>query len=218
MDAAVPDDLDDYSPSSTITNFDRPIQLLRGPILAGSSEDPSACPYVLAFRDAQAWASAYRACESKITAQCEDGARIGCAINATVKCKPPWWQAMMGGKVLDLKERETCEERETTNCFGVAKEKCNGFAKDKCLRSFRDARIAMNGIRLNSKEATKLICWASTPQRNLWVNLIGLKQIARKVRTLGMTNYRATELLCYDDFVECILGEGGSKELSVLNK
>ncbi|KAJ7977332.1 Bifunctional lysine-specific demethylase and histidyl-hydroxylase [Quillaja saponaria] len=214
MDTAANDDLDDYSASSTIVNFDRPIHLLREPIPAGPSDDPLFGPYVLAFRDSQAWVSAYRACESKITAQCEAGARIGCAISASSKCKPPWWRAMISGQVLDWKEREICEERETESCFAAAKDKCNGFAKDKCLKSFRDARIAAKGRRLNSKEAADLICWASMPESSLWVNLIGLKQLGSRCvsdRGLGVTNYRATELLGIDEDVERILGENGSK-------
>ncbi|WJX78921.1 hypothetical protein P8452_62098 [Trifolium repens] len=150
---------DDYSPSSTVIKFDRPIPLLRGPLPASPSDDPSAGPYVLAFRDSQAWASSFIACERKIVQQCEEGARIGCAINASSKCKPPWWKALSAPKLSDLKEREICEVREMEECFAEAKVKCVGFAKDKCLVPFRDARIKVGKGVLNLKEAVKLIDW-----------------------------------------------------------
>ncbi|KAJ1433111.1 hypothetical protein SESBI_06333 [Sesbania bispinosa] len=204
MDASAPNNLadDEYSPSSTVIKFDRPIPLLRGPLPAGPSDDPSAGPYVLAFRDPQAWASSFIACERKIVQQCEEGARIGCAISASSKCKPPWWKVLLGPKPSDLKEREICEEREMADCFSVAKEKCVGFARDKCLVPFRDARIKV----LNSKGAVKLICWASMPERSLWV----MSQMGSKCLIggeFGVTNRRASELLEYDDCVRHILGE-----------
>lgn len=208
MDASAPLNLDeDYSPSSTVIKFDRPIPLLRGPLPASPSDDPSAGPYVMAFRDSRAWASSFIACERQIVEQCGEGARIGCAISASSKCKPPWWKALSGGpKPSDLKERELCEEREMAECFASAKEKCVGFARDKCLVPFRDARIKVRGGTLNSKEAVKLISLASMPERSLWV----VSQMGSKCLIggeLGVANRRASELLGSDDCVQGILGE-----------
>ncbi|KAK4273094.1 hypothetical protein QN277_021558 [Acacia crassicarpa] len=215
MDASASNNLDDYSPSSTVINFDRPIPLLRGPLPAGPLDNPSAGPFVLAFRDSQAWISSYRACERKIILQCQEGARIGCAISASSKCKPPWWTALMGGKPTDLKEREQCEEREMESCFAVAKEKCIGFARDKCLSPFRDARIAVREKGLNSKEALRLIHLASLSEESLQtMGQLGSVCLSRSTK-LGLTNYKASELLGSDENVRCILGEQqqGTKDL-----
>ncbi|CAL5193687.1 unnamed protein product [Lathyrus oleraceus] len=191
---------DEYSPSSTVFKFDRPIPLLRGPLPASPSDDPSAGPYVLAFRDSQAWASAFIACERKIVQQCEEGARIGCAINASRKCKPPWWKALSGPKLSDLKEREICEVREMEECLVVAKEKCVGLAREKCLVPFRDARIKVGKGVLSSKEAVKLIGWASMPTNKMSSKcLIGGE--------FGVNTRRASELLGSDDCVKRILDE-----------
>ncbi|KAG8477436.1 hypothetical protein CXB51_030896 [Gossypium anomalum] len=116
MNPSLPQNLEEYSASSTTIKFDRPLPLLRGPILAGTSDDPSSGPYILAFKDLPSWAAAYKSCESKIISQCEEGARIGCAITASNKCKPPWWQSLIGkmhrlrqGKVYDaVSECENC--------------------------------------------------------------------------------------------------------------
>ncbi|XP_061369098.1 uncharacterized protein LOC133311975 [Gastrolobium bilobum] len=209
MDASATNNLDDYSPSSTVIKFDRSIPLLRGPLPADPSDDQSAGPYVLAFRDPQAWASSFIACERKIVEQCAEGARIGCAISASSKCKPPWWKALVGPKPKpsDLRERELCEEREMEDCFAAAKEKCVGFARDKCLVPFRDARIMVRGRCLNSKEAVKLIHWVSVPERrSSWV----MSQMGSRClfgSEFAVTNCRASELLGSDDCVKCILGE-----------
>jgi hypothetical protein len=193
---------DDYSPSSTVIKFDRPIPLLRGPLPASPSDDPSAGPYVLAFRDSQAWASSFIACERKIVQQCEEGARIGCAINASSKCKPPWWKALSAPKLSDLKEREICEVREMEECFAEAKVKCVGFAKDKCLVPFRDARIKVGKGVLNLKEAVKLIDWVSMPK-----NQMSSKCLIGGEFGVSVTNRRASELIGSDDCVQHILGE-----------
>lgn len=195
---------EDYSPSSTVIKFDRPIPLLRGPLPASPSDDPSAGPYVLAFKNPQAWASSFITCERKIVQQCEEGARIGCAISASSKCKPPWWKALSGPKLSDLKERELCEEREMEECFSAAKEACVGLARDKCLVPFRDARIKVEKRALNSKEAVKLIGWASMPERtkkSLWVTKCLVDG------EFGMITRRASELLGFDDCVQSILGQ-----------
>lgn len=207
MDASAPENVDDYSPSSTVIKFDRPVPLLRGPLPANPSDVTSFGPHVLAFRDTRAWASAFALCERKIVEQCEEGARIGCAVSASRKCKPPWWKALRGPTLSDLKEREECEVREMADCVAAAKEKCIGFAREKCLIPFRDARVWVgNGKRvLSSKDAVKLIGLASMPAsgRSLWlVNQIGLVG-----GDLGVTNCRASELVGFDYYVQCVLGE-----------
>ncbi|CAJ1903290.1 unnamed protein product [Sphenostylis stenocarpa] len=206
MDASAPNNVDDYSPSSTVIEFDRPVPLLRGPLPAGPSDDPSAGHYVLAFRDSRAWASSFVACERKIVEQCEEGARIGCAVSASRNCKPTWWKALVGPTLSDLKEREQCEVREMADCLAAAKQKCVGFARDKCLVPFKDARIRVEEGVLRSKDIGKLIGWTSMPEseRSLWLmNQIGLLGGG----DLGVTSFRASELLPFDNYVQCILGE-----------
>ncbi|TQD90245.1 hypothetical protein C1H46_024162 [Malus baccata] len=149
MAASESNHIDEHSAAATTIQFDRPVPLLRGPVRASPTDDPSSGPYVLAFRDPKAWANAYRACKSKMVEQCVAGARIGCAISGSEKCKPPWWRAL------------------------IAKEKCGGFAKEKCLKSFREARIA--GV--NVKQAERLVCWGTVADRSTWVNLIGLEKL-----------------------------------------
>ncbi|KDP21393.1 hypothetical protein JCGZ_21864 [Jatropha curcas] len=190
MDSSMPENLDEYSASTTTIKFDYPIPLLRGPILAGPSDDPSSGPYVLAFRNPQSWAAAYKICESRIIEQCEGGARIGCAISASEKCKPPWWHNLIGRKLPDLKERERCEEREMEGCLAAAKEKCVGFAKDKCSTPFREARIAVGEGAVGKKTMRKLVCLVSMPQRSKWVSLLGFNKCE-----FGITNCKASELL-----------------------
>ncbi|RXH84133.1 hypothetical protein DVH24_027032 [Malus domestica] len=181
-------------------NIRSPGPLLRGPVRAGPPDDPSSGPYVLVFRDPKAWANAYRACESKIVEQCEAGARIACAVSASEKCKPPWWRAMIGQKVTDLKQREQCEEREMEGCLTAAKEKCGGFAKEKFLKPFREARIA--GV--NVKQVERLVCWGTLADPSTWLNLIGLE----KLGVLGSANYRAGELFGSDSEVDRVLAVG----------
>ncbi|KAH7577598.1 hypothetical protein ACOSP7_001446 [Xanthoceras sorbifolium] len=194
--------MEEYSASSTTIKFDYPIPLLRGPLRAGPHDDPSSGSYLLAFRSPQSWAAAFRSCESRIISQCEEGARIGCAISASNKCKPPWWRNLIGPKPMDLKEREGCEVREMETCLAVAKDKCVGFAKEKLLKTFRDARIAG---RVSPKEVQKLVCLASLPQeRAAWTDLIGLDRVLGD-SGFGMTNYRASELLGSDSSYELFL-------------
>lgn len=198
--------LEEYSASSTTVKFDQPIPLLRGPIPVGPRDDPSNGPYLLAFRSPKSWAAAYRSCESKIFSQCEQGARIGCAINASNKCKPPWWRILIGGaKPADLKEREECEVREMEACLVVAKEKCVGLAKEKLLKPFGEARIAG---RVSAKEVEKLVCLASLPERCTWRDLIGLDGLGSPFLgdfESGVTSYRASELLGSDPNYERFL-------------
>jgi hypothetical protein len=132
METASSQNLEEYSAASIVTAFDRPVPLLRRPILDGPPDDPSAGPYVLAFQDPQAWASALKACESKLMDQCEHGARVRCAIVASNKCKIPWWRTMVGPRAMDRSERaERCEKQEMEGCVLAAKEMCIGFARDK---------------------------------------------------------------------------------------
>lgn len=194
MEPSQPHNPDEYSASSTIITFQPPIPLLRGPIRAPQSENPSAGPYLLAFRDPQAWQSAYRACESKIIEQCEAGARIGCSITASNKCKPPWWGFLLRSKKgLDLKEREQCEEREMEACLSTAKEKCVGFAKEKCSKPFMEARIVAKGGKITEKEAKMLVCWASIANKEYVIPLIDIRRNLSGVG-LGETTFRASEL------------------------
>ncbi|KAI3836765.1 hypothetical protein MKW92_000214 [Papaver armeniacum] len=136
-------DVEDFSASATLILFKSPVPPLRIPIPAGLSDDPSKGPFVLAFKDSLSWKSALQASESKIIEQCEAGARIGCSINASSKCRPPWWKTLLGGAPTDLAEREQCEEREMSACLVASKESCLKFAKDKCLSPFLEARIAL---------------------------------------------------------------------------
>ncbi|KAL5561824.1 hypothetical protein UlMin_031571 [Ulmus minor] len=215
MESSPHQNLEDYSPSSTIITFDRPLPLLRGPVPAGPHDDLSAGPFVLAFRDPQAWANAYRACESKIIEQCEGGARIGCTISAASKCRPPWWRGLFGGGV-DFKERERCEEREVEGCLAAAKEKCTGFAKERCLKSFRDGRISARDGGLSPKLAENLVCWVTMVDRSLWVDLIGLNRLGLRGLSyweFGATNYRASELLGSNADVDCIMGGASGYEI-----
>lgn len=133
---------DDYSPAATLITFDRPIPLLRQPILAETDNS-----LVLGFKDRQSWEFAYKSCESNIIQQCEAGARIGCSVSASSKCAPPWWKSLIGGGVSkeELIEREKCEEREMSDCFEASRSKCRQFAVDKCLPVFKDARIVDKG-------------------------------------------------------------------------
>uniref|UniRef100_A0A5B7BG40 Uncharacterized protein n=1 Tax=Davidia involucrata TaxID=16924 RepID=A0A5B7BG40_DAVIN len=216
-----PNDLDDYSPSSTIITFDRPVPLLRGPIPAGSPDDPSSGPFVLVFTDAKSWAAAYKACESKITEQCEGGARIGCAISASSKCKPPWWKTLFGVAKIDFTERAKCEEREMAVCVEASKENCRKFAKDKCLPTFQDARIALKDRKVDWKEASKLIYWASlssaVSDRSVGFEFIRVDQLGSWIeskRRIEVTNYRGSDLLGTSMSIEnCSSKESGNNKV-----
>lgn len=170
--------MEEYSASATTLVFDRPIPLLRGPIPAGGSESG---PYVLAFRSLDSWAAAFKRCESLIKEQCEEGARIGCAVSAAKNCKPPWWRSLADRGSGDMREREKCEEREFDGCLAAAKDKCAVFAKDKCSVAFLDARVAV------AREAEGLVWLASMPVDSKWLN-----QLVQQKRK---TNCRARDLL-----------------------
>ncbi|CAA7394994.1 unnamed protein product [Spirodela intermedia] len=136
---------EDLSASSTLVHFDRPLPLLRVPLLAGASDDPSAGPFVLAFRDADSWRAAFRSTEARVVEQCEAGARVGCSLSASKKCSPPWWKTLLGLSSVDFAEREKCEEREMAACLEASRGPCSRFAREKCLPAFRDARISSVG-------------------------------------------------------------------------
>ncbi|XP_073143507.1 uncharacterized protein [Henckelia pumila] len=138
----LPPDSDDFSADVTLIPFTRPLPLLRGPIRAAPSDDPSSGPYLLAFKTTDSWAAAYDSCKLQITSQCESGARIGCSISASNKCKPPWWKLLLGlTSQQDLSERAKCEEIEMEACCVAARERCAEFAKQKCVPAFKNARI-----------------------------------------------------------------------------
>ncbi|XP_030502692.1 uncharacterized protein LOC133028921 [Cannabis sativa] len=213
MEPSPPEDFEDYGPSSTLIGFDRPLPLLRGPVPVGPLDDSSTGLFVLAFRNPRAWAKAYRACESKIIDQCVSGARIGCSISASSKCKPSWWLNLTGFTASDLKEREQCEEREMNGCLAVAKEKCFGFAKERCLKSFRDARVVERGRGLNTKQVQKLVGLVTMGDKSTLVRLIGFNQLVSH-REFGTRYYRASELLGSCSDIDCILDGFSGKESS----
>lgn len=135
----------DLPPAVTTVAFDPVIPLLRVPIPAGKEDDPSKGPFVLAFKDEEAWRRAWHNCETKIAEQCEAGARMGCSINATKKCKPPWWQGLLPFLTKskgETENMEACEAREMLTCVADAKDKCTDYAKDICKTAFSEARIA----------------------------------------------------------------------------
>ncbi|XP_051141789.1 uncharacterized protein LOC127258822 [Andrographis paniculata] len=170
---------DDYSAEATLIHFQRPLPLLRGSIEASPSDDPSAGPYLLAFRSPRAWAAAYENSKSNIISQCESGARIGCSISASSKCKPPWWKTLLGiSSEQDFKERARCEEIEMEACFAAAKEKCVVFAEEKCLPAFKHARVKVSsGLRLkalDSREGIELISRVCFPHWKVYeIGILG---------------------------------------------
>ncbi|CAM8928740.1 unnamed protein product [Rhodiola kirilowii] len=186
--------LDDYSPSSTIITFDAPLPLLRGPI---PSDDPYSTPFVLAFRSSRSFFVAYKTCESKLRQQCNAGARIGCSIAASDKCKPKWWDTLFGRGSVDYSERQRCEELEMEGCVAAAEERCAVFAKEKCLGPFRDARVAVNGRNVGPEA----IGWACMAGRNELVDFIGLRKLKAMCSTKCLTEVqfiRGSELLGLD--------------------
>ncbi|GMI85760.1 hypothetical protein HRI_002246400 [Hibiscus trionum] len=96
---------------------------------------------------------------------CEKGARIGCAITASNKCKPPWWQSLTGWKSMDLKERERCEDREMEGCLVAAKEQCTA--------PFLDARIALEKREIMNIVVGRMVNAVSMPEESKWGRLGG---------------------------------------------
>ncbi|XP_010512757.1 PREDICTED: uncharacterized protein LOC104788678 [Camelina sativa] len=172
------EDADDYSAAATTVLFDRPIPLLRGPVPAGGS-------HVLAFRSLDSWSAAFKRCETLIKEQCEEGARIGCAVSASKNCKPPWWRGSG-----DMRERDKCEEREFKACVAAAMDKCAGFARDKCSGAFLEARVA--------SDVEGLVWLASMPEESTWRHLMGLASLAqtkcRRARDL-LNHYKSNQTL-----------------------
>ncbi|KAK8352271.1 hypothetical protein V6Z11_A05G084000 [Gossypium hirsutum] len=165
MDPLLPQNLEEYSASSTTIKFEHPLPLIRGPILAGTSDDPSFGPYILAFKDLPSWAVAYKSCESKIIFQCEEGARIG----------------------------ERCEDIEMGACLVAAKEKCIGFAKEKCTTPFLNSRIAVAEKEIMNKQVERMVHAASLPEESKWAYLMGSDYLGgSKPR---VTNFRASQYL-----------------------
>ncbi|KAK4407187.1 hypothetical protein Sango_0299700 [Sesamum angolense] len=156
---------DDYSAAATLVPFPHPLPLLRGPIKTGPRDDPSTGTYLLAFKNPRAWAVAYENCKAQLTSQCESGARIGCSISASSKCKTPWWKVLSGlSSEHDFSERAKCEEIEMEACFAAARERCGIFSKEKCGPVFKNARIEVIGLDLkvvDRKEVFRLISGVS---------------------------------------------------------
>uniref|UniRef100_A0A0E0BL80 Uncharacterized protein n=1 Tax=Oryza glumipatula TaxID=40148 RepID=A0A0E0BL80_9ORYZ len=192
MDVPLPsgcvDQSEDYSPAATVVRFDPPLPLLRAPVPSSAA---SGEPPVLAFRDAASWRAAWEATEASLLSQCEAGARSGCSITASRKCKPPWWKGLLGGAPTDYQERDRCEEREMAACLEAAREACVKFAKEKCIEPFRDARIASEGL----LENTKFAVWGAGSNRTSSASLcIANSQYPFNPRP-GATNYRGSDLL-----------------------
>ncbi|XP_030545853.2 uncharacterized protein LOC115751987 [Rhodamnia argentea] len=194
------DHLDDYSPSATTTLFPHPPPLLRGPLPATPTDDPSSGPFVLAFRDIESWSSALASSKSKILEQCGEGARIGCAVAASRNCAPPWW-APLAGRKADLKQREECEVREMESCLIAAKEKCADFAVDKCSKPFMDARVAVVGKgaaseRVVVRQLISRACFAGKSESfDLgWFDELGLDDLVKCGRG-GVSYVKASELV-----------------------
>ncbi|KAH7432519.1 hypothetical protein KP509_07G026200 [Ceratopteris richardii] len=139
---------------ATVTPFDPPIPILRRPLPAAEDDNPSKGPFVLAFQDEQSWISAWHSCELKIVERCEAGARMGCSINATKKCKPPWWLNMLPflKKPNHQQSQNACEEQEMQSCLEVARSKCFSYAKETCEGGLSDIRVICSEPFMNTKQ------------------------------------------------------------------
>ncbi|KAL3647823.1 hypothetical protein CASFOL_008791 [Castilleja foliolosa] len=196
-----PDNLDDYSAAATLIPFPRALPLLRGPIKASPSDDPSSGPYLLAFKSPRAWAAAYKASEAQIISQCEAGSRIGCSISASSKCKPPWWKTLLGvHSKQDFSERVECEEREMEACFAAARARCGDFAKQRCGPAFRDARIEVSNLDLKMvdwKDVSGLISGVCFANEKIYG--VGFERVDKSWcefrRKYEVTNVRGSDLL-----------------------
>ncbi|KAG8090536.1 hypothetical protein GUJ93_ZPchr0011g26925 [Zizania palustris] len=179
---------EDYSPAATVVRFDPPLPLLRAPV---PSSPDSGEPPVLAFRDAASWRAAWEAAEAALLSQCEAGARSGCSITASRKCKPPWWKGFFGGAPTDYQERERCEEHEMAACLEAAREACVKFAKEKCVEPFRDARIACDGL----LEKTNFTVWGAGNKVASSASLCIANNQSPFNPCPGATNYKGSDLL-----------------------
>ncbi|CAN6363456.1 unnamed protein product [Urochloa humidicola] len=180
----------DYSAAATVFRFDPPLPLLRVPV-PSSPGAAAAEPPVLAFRDAASWRAAWDAAEASLVSQCEAGARSGCSITASRKCKPPWWKGLFGAAPTNYEERERCEEREMAACLEVAKEACIKFAKGKCIEPFRDARIAFGGL----LENTDFDVWGAGGDKTSAASLCALNNQQLFHPDSSVTNYKGSDLL-----------------------
>ncbi|XP_057859182.2 uncharacterized protein LOC131068006 isoform X3 [Cryptomeria japonica] len=96
------------------------------------------------------------------------GARMGCSVGASNKCKPPWWKYLFHiGKVSSdqIAEREACEEHEMKTCVLASRDACIKYAKDTCRPTFENARIAKPNQNIDSIFTTQnyktVNCWNS---------------------------------------------------------
>ncbi|KAH1106149.1 hypothetical protein J1N35_009917 [Gossypium stocksii] len=158
MDPSLPQNLEEYSTYSTTIKFERPLPLIRGPIPAGTSDDPSSGPYILAFKDIPSWAAAYKSYESKN--------------HISMRGRRTNW-SLIGWKSMDLTERERCEDIEMGACLAAAKEKCVSFAKEKCTIPFLNARIAVGEKEIMNKRVERTVHATSLPEESKWVYFIG---------------------------------------------
>ncbi|KAG2565511.1 hypothetical protein PVAP13_7NG026800 [Panicum virgatum] len=180
------DSAEDYSAAATVVRFDPPLPLLRAPVPSAATGEPP----ILAFRDATSWRAAWDAAEASLILQCEAGARSGCSITASRKCKPPWWKGLFGAAPTDYEERERCEEQEMNACLEAAKEACIKFAKGKCIGPFRDARIASGGL----LENTDFDVWGAGDKTSL-ASSCALNNQQSLNPDHSVTNYRGSDLL-----------------------
>ncbi|OQU83852.1 hypothetical protein SORBI_3005G188300 [Sorghum bicolor] len=121
----------------------------------------------------------------------EAGARSGCSISASRKCKPPWWKGLFVAAPTDYEERERCEEREMAACLEAAKEACIKFAKAKCIGPFRDARIASEGL----VENTDFHVWGAAADKSSSTSACALNNQQSFSPDPGATNYRGSDVL-----------------------
>ena len=119
------------------------------------------------------------------------GARSGCSITASRKCKPPWWKGLFGAALTDYEERERCEEREMAACLEAAKEACITFAKEKCIAPFRDARIASDGL----LENTDFVVWSAGSGKASLTSSAVLNNQPSFSPGPGVTSYKGSDLL-----------------------
>ncbi|CAL4991417.1 unnamed protein product [Urochloa decumbens] len=183
------DSAEDYSAAATVVRFDPPLPLLRAPV--PSSPGAAAEPPVLAFRDAASWRTAWDAAEASLVSQCEAGARSGCSITASRKCRPPWWKGLFGAAPTDYQGREKCEEQEMAACLEAAKDACIKFAKGKCIAPFRDARIASDGL----LENTDFNVWGAVGDKTSSTSLAVPNNQNSFSPGPGVTSYKGSDLL-----------------------
>ncbi|CAL4979738.1 unnamed protein product [Urochloa decumbens] len=184
------DSAEDYSVAATVICFQPPLPLLRAPV-PSSPGAAAAEPHVLAFRDAASWRAAWDAAEASLVSQCEAGARSGCSITASRKCRPPWWKGLFGAAPTDYQERERCEEQEMSACLEAAKDACIKFAKGKCIAPFRDARIASEGL----LEKTDFDVWGAVGDKTSSTSLAVPNSQNSFSPGPGVTSYKGSDLL-----------------------